>query len=130
VSLENQYFVLHDSQGFEPGDLSNFDTVRGFIQQRSHEDLPMKDRIHGLWFVHFLWSAASLIVIRLCVETPTAGGRVFEKGDEYLLQFAHEIQRALLTSFYCISICDHHFQFPLCSSSRSTTDWYGQRKMS
>jgi hypothetical protein len=29
-------------------------------------------------------------IIRLCTETPTAGGRVFETGDEKLLQFAHK----------------------------------------
>ncbi len=45
-------------------------------------------------------TATSLIVIRLCVETPTAGGRVFEKGDEYLLKFAHEIQSTLSTPVF------------------------------
>lgn len=45
-------------------------------------------------------TATPLIVIRLCVETPTAGGRVFEKGDEYLLKYAHEIQSALLTLIF------------------------------
>ncbi|KAI9445973.1 hypothetical protein H4582DRAFT_519233 [Lactarius indigo] len=84
VSPENQYFVLHDSKGFEPGDLSNFQTVRAFIEQRSLEHLPLKDRVHGLW---------------LCVETPTAGGRVFEKGDEYLLKFAYEIQIPVVLVF-------------------------------
>ncbi|KAH9015511.1 hypothetical protein EDB85DRAFT_810210 [Lactarius pseudohatsudake] len=44
----------------------------------------MKDRIHGLW---------------LCVETPTAGGRVFERGDEYLLKFAHDIQIPVVLVF-------------------------------
>ncbi|KAH8998269.1 hypothetical protein EDB86DRAFT_2912058 [Lactarius hatsudake] len=83
-SPENQYFVLHDSNGFEPGDLSNFDIVRTFVEQRSLEHLPLKDRIHGLW---------------LCVETPTAGGRVFEKGDEYLLKFAHDIQIPVVLVF-------------------------------
>ncbi|KAH8998262.1 hypothetical protein EDB86DRAFT_3242877 [Lactarius hatsudake] len=73
VSPENQYFVLHDSNGFEPGDLSNFET-----------HLPMKDRIHGLW---------------LCTEIPTAGGRVFERGDEYLLKFAHDIQIPVVLVF-------------------------------
>ncbi|KAH9032019.1 hypothetical protein EDB85DRAFT_1286833 [Lactarius pseudohatsudake] len=52
--------------------------------ERSLEHLPLKDRIHGLW---------------LCVETPTAGGRVFEKGDEYLLKFAHDIQIPVVLVF-------------------------------
>ncbi|KAF8260581.1 hypothetical protein EI94DRAFT_1610268, partial [Lactarius quietus] len=33
VSPQNPYFVLHDCEGFEPGDLSNFETVSKFVQQ-------------------------------------------------------------------------------------------------
>ena len=60
-----------------------------------------------------LWSTnASLTVIRLCTETPTAGGRIFETGDEMLLQFAHENKGAfsisVLSQFYSIDWC--HFQ--------------------
>ena len=55
--------------------------------------------VYGAYF--FSGTPSCLIVIRLCVETPPAGGRVFEKGDEYLLRYAHEIQRAL---FSCILI--------------------------
>ncbi|KAI9432389.1 hypothetical protein H4582DRAFT_2131814 [Lactarius indigo] len=84
VSPENQFFVLHDSKGFEPGDLSNFETVRKFVQQRSRQQLPLGERIHGLW---------------LCTETPTAGGRVFETGDEKLLQFAHKDQVPIVIVF-------------------------------
>jgi len=84
ISGENGYFVLHDSQGFEPGDLSNFRTVRTFLEERSRQSLPLKDRVHGLW---------------LCVETPTAGGRVFEKGDEELLKFTHKIQLPIVLVF-------------------------------
>ncbi|KAI9445970.1 hypothetical protein H4582DRAFT_2052101 [Lactarius indigo] len=84
VSPENQYFVLHDSKGFEPGDSSNYETVRTFIEQGSQPHLPLKDRIHGLW---------------LCVDTPTAGGRVFERGEEYLLEFAHKIKIPVVLVF-------------------------------
>ncbi|KAI9463259.1 hypothetical protein BJY52DRAFT_74397 [Lactarius psammicola] len=84
VSPENQYFVLHDSKGFEPGDLSNFETVRKFIQQRSRPEVPLSERIHGLW---------------LCTETPTAGGRIFETGDEKLLQFAYKNQVPIVIVF-------------------------------
>ncbi|KAI9433136.1 hypothetical protein H4582DRAFT_1006362 [Lactarius indigo] len=84
VSPENQFFVLHDSKGFEPGDLSNFETVRKFVQQRSRQQLPLGERIHGLW---------------LCTVTPTAGGRVFETGDEKLLQFAHKDQVPIVIVF-------------------------------
>jgi len=73
VSTENEFFVLHDSKGFEPGDNANFDVVSRFIEERCRlEDL--KDRLHAIW---------------LCTKTPTAGGRVFEIGDEKLLELAH-----------------------------------------
>ncbi|KAH9054706.1 hypothetical protein EDB87DRAFT_1825086 [Lactarius vividus] len=84
VSPDNQFFVLHDSKGFEPGDLSNFETVRKFIRQRSGPEVPLGERIHGLW---------------LCTETPTAGGRVFETVDEKLLQFAHKEQVPIVIVF-------------------------------
>ncbi|KAF8269279.1 hypothetical protein EI94DRAFT_1799447 [Lactarius quietus] len=84
VSQENEYLVLHDSQGLEPGDLSNFRIVRKFLAERSHLALDLKDRVHGLW---------------LCVETPTAGGRVFETGDEELLKFVQRIQIPIVIVF-------------------------------
>jgi len=74
VSEENKHFVLHDSKGFEPGQLENFEIVRKFVEERSKKPL-LKDRIHGIW---------------LCVGTPTAGGRVFETGDEKLLEFVYD----------------------------------------
>ncbi|KAF8257001.1 hypothetical protein EI94DRAFT_1709805 [Lactarius quietus] len=82
-SDENNLFVLHDSKGFEPGDLENFKTVSNFIKDRLKKPL-LKDRIHGIW---------------LCVETPTAGGRVFETGDEKLLELAHEKDVPLVLVF-------------------------------
>ena len=36
--------------------------------------------------------------IRLCVETPTAGGRIFEIGDEELLKFVQKISSAFQIS--------------------------------
>jgi hypothetical protein len=49
----------------------------------------------------------SFTVVRLCTETPTAGGRVFEAGDEKLLQLVHKLgaQSALSTSPF-IDFCD------------------------
>ncbi|KDR68939.1 hypothetical protein GALMADRAFT_28592, partial [Galerina marginata CBS 339.88] len=61
-----------------------FETVREFIQQRSQQELLLKDRIHGLW---------------LCTETPTAGGRVFEVGDEMLLELAHKTEIPVVVVF-------------------------------
>ncbi|KAI9456039.1 hypothetical protein BJY52DRAFT_608525 [Lactarius psammicola] len=84
VSPWNRQFVLHDSNGFEPGDLVNYEIVRQFILQRSNQGIPPEDRVHGIW---------------LCTETPPAGGRVFEKGDELLVEFAHKIQVPLVIVF-------------------------------
>ena len=105
VSGDNGYFVLHDSQGFEPGDLSNFRTVRTFLEERSRQSLPLKDRVHGLWCVYFfrVHAVTSQTIIRLCVETPTAGGRLFETGDEELVKFAQKIQRAFFDPVILLS---------------------------
>lgn len=45
---ENAHFILHDSQGFEPGEDANFNIVKGFIEERSR--MPqLKDRLHAIW---------------------------------------------------------------------------------
>ncbi|KAF8257410.1 hypothetical protein EI94DRAFT_1758482 [Lactarius quietus] len=84
VTPESQLVVLHESNGFEPGDLSNFETVREFLLQRSRQELPLSERIHVIW---------------LCIETSTVGGRVHEIGDEKLLKFAHEKQIPIVLVF-------------------------------
>ena len=119
VSGDNVYFVLHDSQGFEPGGQSSFKTVRTFLEERSRQSLPLKDRVHGLWCVYFSHGYAEnpQTVIRFCVETPTAGGRLFETGDEEILKFAQKIQRAFFDPrFYYRTLTHLVFavvQFPL-----------------
>ena len=56
-------------------------------------------------------------VIRLCVETPTAGGRVFETGDEELLKFVQKISSAFHISLhstpthFVLSISSHCYRF-------------------
>jgi hypothetical protein len=44
-----------------------------------------------------------LTVFRLCMETPTAGGRVFEMGDEMLLKFANKIEGASRPLLFLLS---------------------------
>ncbi|TFK35636.1 hypothetical protein BDQ12DRAFT_737515 [Crucibulum laeve] len=72
ISQQNPRFVLHDSQGFEPGEVTNLEKVKNFIQSRGM-NTALKDRVHAVW---------------LCIEVPFAGGRVFETGDEEFLKFA------------------------------------------
>jgi hypothetical protein len=48
IPPDNDYFVLHDSQGFEHGEGTNFATVKDFIERRSA--MPeVKDKIHAIW---------------------------------------------------------------------------------
>ncbi|KIM30956.1 hypothetical protein M408DRAFT_327870 [Serendipita vermifera MAFF 305830] len=74
ISKDNPRFVLHDSQGFEPGELTNYERVRDFIQSRNRKP-DLKDKLHAIW---------------LCCATPTAGGRILETGVEELLKLKKE----------------------------------------
>ena len=93
VSPRNKHFILHDSNGFEPGDLVSYGLVRDFIMERS-KSADRDNRIHGIWCVvaHLYSMFASLITIRLCLETPPQVRRVFYKGDKMLVALAHEIK--------------------------------------
>jgi len=75
TSPSNDRFVLHDSQGFEPGEVDNFNTVTGFIDKRVKET-HIKDQLHAIWF---------------CIQTPYTGGRVFETGDENFLRRNYKV---------------------------------------
>jgi hypothetical protein len=44
----NPRFVLHDSRGFEGGDISNLEIVQNFIKSRS-ELRDLKDQLHAIW---------------------------------------------------------------------------------
>jgi len=69
VSPDNNRFVVHDSQGFEPGERENFKTVKSFIEARHHQN-QLPDKLHAIWH---------------CIRTPHANGRVLETGDEIFL---------------------------------------------
>ncbi|KDQ17159.1 hypothetical protein BOTBODRAFT_598870 [Botryobasidium botryosum FD-172 SS1] len=75
TSPGNDRFVLHDSQGFEPGEVDNYNTVTTFIDRRVSQP-HIKDQLHAIWF---------------CIQTPHAGGRVFETGDENFLKRKYKI---------------------------------------
>ncbi|KII91522.1 hypothetical protein PLICRDRAFT_511021 [Plicaturopsis crispa FD-325 SS-3] len=67
---DNDRLVVHDSQGYEPGDTENYDRVINFVNERSTKP-NLADRVHVIW---------------LCIATPCAGGRVLETGTENLLK--------------------------------------------
>jgi len=48
ISDDNEQFVLHDSQGFEPGEEDNFQIVKNLMESRN--SMPdIKDKIHVIW---------------------------------------------------------------------------------
>ncbi|EIW77699.1 hypothetical protein CONPUDRAFT_167780 [Coniophora puteana RWD-64-598 SS2] len=72
----NRRFVLHDSMGYEAGEIENFDKVKRFVEQKIQG--PESDRLHAIW---------------LCISIPYHGGRVFETGDEKLLSMLNKISK-------------------------------------
>ncbi|KAJ7698490.1 hypothetical protein B0H14DRAFT_3036783 [Mycena olivaceomarginata] len=72
-SPQNSRFILHDSMGFEPGNVKNLQNVKNFISERSGANIPLKERVHAIW---------------LCIQVPRAGGRAFETGDEEIVELA------------------------------------------
>ncbi|KAI6100691.1 hypothetical protein EDD16DRAFT_1717210 [Pisolithus croceorrhizus] len=72
ISSQNDRFVLHDSNGFEPADHVNCDAVKSFIADRKDREL-IKDQLHAVW---------------LCFRIPieSHGDRLLEDGAETFLQ--------------------------------------------
>ncbi|KAJ6447859.1 hypothetical protein C8R45DRAFT_1115655 [Mycena sanguinolenta] len=66
---KNDRIIIHDSQGFEPGEEGNIQTVSDFIHRRSKMPA-LADQLHAIW---------------VCAEIPFAGGRLFERGVERML---------------------------------------------
>jgi GTPase SAR1 family protein len=74
IAPENERFVLHDSQGFEAGDIDCFNIVTDFIDRR--RKMPkLQDKIHAVW---------------LCLPIPHADGRLLESGVEEFLKSRKE----------------------------------------
>ncbi|KAF7969973.1 hypothetical protein HWV62_25456 [Athelia sp. TMB] len=70
ICKANPQFVLHDSKGFENGEIENLQIVETFLKERG-ERADISQQVHAVW---------------LCLPIPTAGGRIFETGIEKLLQ--------------------------------------------
>ncbi|KIM66452.1 hypothetical protein SCLCIDRAFT_1211206 [Scleroderma citrinum Foug A] len=81
----NDLFVLHDSQGFEPGENNNLSNVKEFIERRkTHEDV--KEQLHAVW---------------LSFQAPleTLGQRLMEAGMEEFLRDKSKILGDIPTIF-------------------------------
>jgi hypothetical protein len=47
--FNNNRFILHDSEGFEPGQDAKFNAVKRFIEERTRSEIPPQDRLHLVW---------------------------------------------------------------------------------
>ncbi|KAJ7771175.1 hypothetical protein B0H14DRAFT_3164853 [Mycena olivaceomarginata] len=83
-SMHNERFVIHDSMGFEPGQLKNFEAAKDFLESRSGDGVPLGDRVHAIW---------------LCMDVPVAGKRMFETGDEEFLKLASAVKVPIVVVF-------------------------------
>ncbi|KAJ7258095.1 hypothetical protein B0H12DRAFT_1015071, partial [Mycena haematopus] len=86
TSPENNSFVLHDSMGFEHGDVKKLTRVKRFLESRSGQDVALEERVHVIWCGLLLRHFLEITLVRLCVQIPHPGGRAFEKEDEELLK--------------------------------------------
>ncbi|KAF8351818.1 kinase-like domain-containing protein [Amanita rubescens] len=70
TSPHNEHLIIHDSEGYEPGNEEKFRVLERFIAERSQKDA-IAERLHAIW---------------LCVTVPYAGNRMFEEGDEKIFK--------------------------------------------
>ena len=78
-SPQNERFVLHDSEGFEPGEVEKYATVKKFVQHR-REQRDLKDQLHAVWFV---LSEQGSIVYRSDAQTTGCVSRYLMLEDAY-----------------------------------------------
>ena len=45
----NDRFILHDSEGFEPGQDGKVNTVKTFIAERTQSEIPPEERLNAVW---------------------------------------------------------------------------------
>jgi hypothetical protein len=50
IFRSNPKYIFHDSRGFEAGGISELNTVREFIEQRSRSK-DLNDQLHVIWYV-------------------------------------------------------------------------------
>ena len=89
---DNVRFILHDSEGFEPGEDAKFNTVMNFIEDRSKRP-DLSERLHAIWCVSYhllrLIRCKTCVLFRICISVPVAGDRVAEIGVEQIIEMVH-----------------------------------------
>ncbi|KAF8521772.1 hypothetical protein BU17DRAFT_87676 [Hysterangium stoloniferum] len=71
----NNRFILHDSEGFEPGESEKLEKVKRFITERTRSEAPDNEKLHVIW---------------ICVSVPMANDRVIETGVQEVFNMAQE----------------------------------------
>jgi GTP-binding protein EngB required for normal cell division len=71
----NNRFILHDSEGFEPGEDAKFDTVKHFIEDRTRSEMSPEARLHVIW---------------ICISVSVANDRAIETGVEEIFKMSQE----------------------------------------
>ncbi len=89
---DNDRFILHDSEGFEPGEDAKFNTVMDFIEERSKRP-DLSERLHAIWWVTYhllrMNRCKMYVLFRICISVPVAGDRVAEIGVEHIVEMVH-----------------------------------------
>jgi len=96
TSTQNPLHVVHDSNGFGPGDGSNLAVVKEFLQKRG-QDVELKERVHAVW---------------LCIQIPFAGGPVFEVGDEEFLKLGLKVPIIVVFTKFDMLVSRHEQSMP------------------
>ncbi|GJJ08029.1 hypothetical protein Clacol_002236 [Clathrus columnatus] len=112
TSSTNPRFILHDSQGYEPGNLNQWGVAEAFIKARAKHEHP-QERVHAIW---------------LCIETPRTGGRLLQVGDENLIKLALKLELPLLVIFtkYDLLITEKFKEFDKDNTTKSHTQSYSE----
>ena len=98
----NNRFILHDSEGFEPGENAKFDTVKRFIEERTRSEMPPNARLHVIWWVQGSSSCPNSSWrtrrYRICISAPVANDHAIETGVEEIFKMAQERSECLVLS--------------------------------
>ncbi len=89
---DNDRFILHDSEGFEPGEDAKLNTVMDFIEERIKRP-DLSERLHAIWWVPYHMPRTTRCKVyapfRICISVPVAGDRVAEVGVEQIIKMVH-----------------------------------------
>ncbi|KAF8335594.1 hypothetical protein F5887DRAFT_988832, partial [Amanita rubescens] len=70
TSANDNRFIIHDSQGYDPGTTEIYDNLEKFITQRNAST--GTEKLDAVW---------------LCIPVPFAGGSIYNTWDEKIVQF-------------------------------------------